>query len=61
MKQKSGLIGVVYAAILSAIAGYFFRATQLSGSSSVPLIAFSILMVFVFALACSQSGKEVRL
>lgn len=23
MKQKSGLIGVVYAAILSAIAGYF--------------------------------------
>ena len=34
MKQKSGLIGVVYAAILSAIAGYFFRATQLSGSSS---------------------------
>ena len=29
MKQKSGMIGVVYAAILSAIAGYFFRMTQL--------------------------------
>ena len=51
MKQKSGMIGVVYAAILSAIAGYFFRMTQLSGGSSVPLLAFSILMVFVFALA----------
>lgn len=37
MKQKSGMIGVVYAAILSAIAGYFFRMTQLSGGSSVPL------------------------
>ena len=58
MKQKSGLIGVVYAAILSAIAGYFFRATQLSGSSSVPLIAFSILMVFVFALAAASLEKK---
>lgn len=58
MKQKSGLIGVVYAAILSAIAGYFFRVTQLSGSSSVPLIAFSILMVFVFALAAASLEKK---
>ena len=58
MKQKSGLIGVVYAAILSAIAGYFFGATQLSGSSSVPLIAFSILMVFVFALAAASLEKK---
>ena len=58
MKQKSGLIGVVYAAILSAIAGYFFRMTQLSGGSSVPLIAFSILMVFVFALAAVSLEKK---
>ena len=42
----------------SAIAGYFFRATQLSGSSSVPLIAFSILMVFVFALAAASLEKK---
>ena len=58
MKQKSGMIGVVYAAILSAIAGYFFRMTQLSGGSSVPLIAFSILMVFVFALAAVSLEKK---
>ena len=58
MKQKSGMIGVVYAAILSAIAGYFFRMTQLSGGSSVPLIAFSILMVFVFALAAVSLEKQ---
>ena len=58
MKQKSGLIGVVYAAILSAIAGYFFRMTQLSGGSSVPLIAFSMLMVFVFALAAVSLEKK---
>lgn len=58
MKQKSGMIGVVYAAILSAIAGYFFRTTQLSGGSSVPLIAFSILMVFVFALAAVSLEKK---
>ena len=58
MKQKSGMISVVYAAILSAIAGYFFRMTQLSGGSSVPLIAFSILMVFVFALAAVSLEKK---
>ena len=58
MKQKSGMIGVVYAAILSAIAGYFFRTTQLSGGSSVPLIAFSILMIFVFALAAVSLEKK---
>lgn len=58
MKQKSGMIGVVYAAILSAIAGYFFRMTQLSGGSSVPLLAFSILMVFVFALAAVSLEKQ---
>ena len=58
MKQKSGMIGVVYAAILSAIAGYFFRMTQLSGGSSVPLLAFSILMVFVFALAAVSLEKK---
>ena len=34
MKQKSGMIGVVYAAILSAIAGYFFRMTQLSAAAA---------------------------
>ena len=38
MKQKSGMIGVIYAALLSAIAGYFFRTTQLSGGSSIPLL-----------------------
>ena len=31
MKRKPGLIGVLYAAILAAIAGYFFRTAQLSG------------------------------
>ena len=58
LKRRSGMIGVVYAAILSAIAGYFFRMTQLSGGSSVPLIAFSILMVFVFALAAVSLEKQ---
>ena len=58
LKRRSGMIGVVYAAILSAIAGYFFRMTQLSGGSSVPLIAFSILMVFVFALAAVSLEKK---
>ena len=45
MKRKPGLIGVLYAAILAAIAGYFFRTAQLSGGSSVPVVAFSVLMV----------------
>ena len=58
MKQKSGMIGVICAALLSAIAGYFFRTTQLSGGSSIPLIAFSILMVFVFALAAVSLEKK---
>lgn len=57
MKRKTGLIGVLYVAILSAIAGYFFRATQISGGSSVPLIAFSILMVLIFALAAVSLEK----
>ena len=58
MKQKPGMIGVVYAAILSAIAGYFFRTSQLSGGSSVPLIAFSVLMLLVFALAAVSLEKK---
>ena len=58
LKRRSGMIGVVYAAILSAIAGYFFRMTQLSGGSSVPLLEFSILMVFVFALAAVSLEKQ---
>ena len=41
MKRKLGLIGVLYAAILAAIAGYFFRTAQLSSGSSVPVVAFS--------------------
>ena len=58
MKRKPGLIGVLYAAILAAIAGYFFRTAQLSGGSSVPVVAFSILMVLVFALAAVSLEKH---
>ena len=57
MKRKLGLIGVLYAAILAAIAGYFFRTAQLSGGSSVPVVAFSVLMVLVFALAAVSLEK----
>ena len=31
MRKKNGLAGVMYTAILSAIAGYFFRTAQLTG------------------------------
>ena len=58
MKRKLGLIGVLYAAILAAIAGYFFRTAQLSGGSSVPVVAFSVLMVLVFALAAVSLEKH---
>ena len=58
MKRKPGLIGVLYAAILAAIAGYFFRTAQLSGGSSVPVVAFSVLMVLVFALAAVSLEKH---
>lgn len=58
MKRKTGLIGVLYAAILSAVAGYFFRASQLSGGSRIPLIAFSVLMVLIFALAAVSLEKK---
>ena len=58
MKRKLGLIGVLYAAILAAIAGYFFRTAQLSGGSSVPVGAFSVLMVLVFALAAVSLEKH---
>ena len=58
MKRKLGLIGVLYAAILAAIAGYFFRTVQLSGGSSVPVVAFSVLMVLVFALAAVSLEKH---
>lgn len=58
MKHKSGLIGVVYAAILAAIIGYFFHASLLSGGSAVPLVAFSVLMLLVFALAAVSLDKH---
>lgn len=58
MKRKLGLIGVLHAAILAAIAGYFFRTAQLSGGSSVPVVAFSVLMVLVFALAAVSLEKH---
>ena len=34
MKRKFGLIGVLYAAILAAIAGYFFRTAQLPAAAA---------------------------
>ena len=58
MKRKPGRLGVLYAAILAAIAGYFFRTAQLSGGSSVPVVTFSILMVLVFALAAVRLEKH---
>ena len=57
MKQKPGMIGVVYAASLSGIAGYYFRVVQMSGGSNVPLIAFSILMLLIFALSAVSLEK----
>ncbi len=58
MKHNSGLIGVVYAAILAAIIGFFFHASLLSGGSAIPLVAFSILMLLVFALAAVSLDKH---
>ena len=58
MRKKNGLAGVMYTAILSAIAGYFFRTAQLAGGSAVPLTAFSILMVLIFLLAAVTLEKE---
>ena len=58
MRKKNGLAGVLYTAILSAIAGYFFRTAQLTGGSAVPLTAFSILMVLIFLLAAVTLDKE---
>lgn len=58
MKHRSGLIGVVYAALLSAVIGFFFHASLLSGGSAIPLVAFSILMLLVFALAAVSLDKH---
>ena len=58
MKKRTGLTGILYLAILSAIAGYFFRMTYLNGGSAIPLIAFSVLMLLVFALAAVSLEKE---
>ena len=61
MKQKSGLIGVVYAAILSAIAGYFFprNAAVRQQQRSADRIQHSNGLCF--CAGRSQSGKEVCL
>ena len=64
MKQKSGMIGVVYAAILSAIAGYFFRMTQLSGGSRKAAVQLGGSIDpdgLRLCARCGQSGKEVCL
>ena len=59
--RKSKLMTVPYVSLLAAIIGYFFIATSLSGGSSVPLIAFCVLMVLVYLLlAVYLMGEKKR-
>ena len=64
MKRKPGLIGVLYAAILAAIAGYFFRTAQLSGGifdlyEIVPGFVCGLIAIFVVSLLTAAPSKEI--
>ena len=58
MMRKSGYSKVSYLGVLAGLVGYFFHATMQSGGSSIPLIAFSVLMVLLFWLASVTLEKK---
>ena len=58
MKGKAVSFGLPYLAVIAGVAGYFFHAALRSGGSSVPLIAFSILMCLLFLLGAAALEKR---
>lgn len=58
MKGKAVSFGLPYLAAIAGVAGYFFHAALRGGGSSVPLIAFSILMCLLFLLAAAALDKQ---
>ena len=58
MTGKAASFGLPYLAAIAGVAGYFFHAALRGGGSSVPLIAFSILMCLLFLLAAAALDKQ---
>lgn len=58
MKGKAISFGLPYLAAIAGVAGYFFHAALRGGGSSVPLIAFAVLMCLLFLLAAAALEKR---
>lgn len=58
MKQRVRAPGAFFLAAAGAVIGFFFRDMQLSGRSSLPLIALSVLMLLLFVLAAAALEQE---
>ncbi len=58
MNRRPSLARLPYIAVLCGIAVFFLRSTLASGGSSVPLIAFCVLMTVVFLLAAVSLEKK---
>lgn len=57
MKKSVGRIGIPYLTVIAGIIGYFFHASLQGGGSSLPIIAFSVLMSLLFLLSAASLEK----
>ena len=57
MKKSVGGIGIPYLTVIAGIIGYFFHASLQGGGSSLPIIAFSVLMSLLFLLSAASLEK----
>ena len=59
MTRKIGFSKVSWLGVLAGLLGYFFHATMRSGGSEIPLVAFSVLMLW-FAAVMIKSYNAAR-
>ena len=58
MKRARSYYSIFYISLLGAGLGYFFRSSQLSGGSLIPIVAFSALLVCIFGLGAGTLEKN---